>query len=124
MSTCRQEVATATTASIDGHWSTGVESQDCKTSKPPRLGIDGYHVAGSGEYVLTVEPHSEAERIGLKSGDLIVAANGRPLENQEDWLRAIRAATAADGTLSLLVHDGHTGRIHCRRGTIFSPPWA
>lgn len=90
---------------------------------PARLGVSGYHVAGSGEYVLGVERGSEAARAGLKQGDLILALNGCSLDGRGNWNRAVAKAVAGDGAVTVLVRDGRTGRIDSRHCTIFSPPW-
>jgi S1-C subfamily serine protease len=89
----------------------------------PQLGIHGYHVAGSGEYVLDVDRGSEAARVGLKRGDLILALNGRRLADRDDWDGMIGPAAAGDGAVSLLIHDAETGEIRCPRVSVFLPPW-
>ena len=81
------------------------------------------HGGGSGEYVLEVDRGSEAARVGLKRGDLVLAINGRRLADQDDWNRVIAPAAAGDGAVSLLIHDAETGEIRCPRVSVFLPPW-
>ncbi|HXH03962.1 MAG TPA: RIP metalloprotease RseP [Candidatus Competibacteraceae bacterium] len=46
------------------------------------------------EYVPTIErlvPGGAAERAGLRAGDRLLAANGKPLRNWEEWVEVVRA---------------------------------
>jgi serine protease Do len=47
--------------------------------------------AGNGLLVRSVEDKSPAGNAGLDAGDIIVTANGMPLETTADWLQTLRA---------------------------------
>lgn len=47
--------------------------------------------AGTGLLVRAVEDKSPAGNAGLDAGDVIVSANGMPLETAADWLQTLRA---------------------------------
>jgi serine protease Do len=57
--------------------------------------------AGSGLLVRSVEDKSPASNAGLDAGDIIVTANGMPLETTADWLQTLR--TNAGHPVSILV---------------------
>jgi serine protease Do len=61
-----------------------------------------YFGASNGVLVSSVTPDSPAARGGLKAGDVIIAANGKPIENSNDLTRAIREVDAG-GALDLRV---------------------
>lgn len=46
--------------------------------------------AGNGLLVRSVEDKSPAGNAGLDAGDIIVTANGMPLETTADWLQTLR----------------------------------
>lgn len=47
--------------------------------------------AGNGLLVRSVEDKSPAGNAGLDAGDIIITANGMPLETTADWLQTLRA---------------------------------
>jgi S1-C subfamily serine protease len=57
--------------------------------------------AGNGLLVRSVEDKSPAANAGLDAGDIIVAANGMPLETTADWLQTLR--TNAGHPVAILV---------------------
>lgn len=57
--------------------------------------------AGSGLLVRSVEDKSPAANAGLDAGDIIVNANGMPLETTADWLQTLR--TNAGHPVAILV---------------------
>ena len=61
-----------------------------------RAGAEGFVVSGA-------VAGSPAESAGLRSGDVIVAAGGKPVGSSGDLAAAIDAAIAADGVLQLKV---------------------
>ncbi len=71
---------------------------------PPRLGVQ-LEQEGANIRLLDVVAGSLAERTGLRKGDVIVAAAGKPLTRMGDLIRTVRAAP--DGTwLPLQVKRG------------------
>ena len=71
-------------------------------------GLDGAQFAsssissGGGVNVTEVEPDSPAAQRGLRSGDVIIAVNRRPIED----LRELRAVAQGNRILFLLVQRG------------------
>jgi serine protease Do len=57
--------------------------------------------AGNGLLVRSVEDKSPAANAGLDAGDIIVTANGMPLETTADWLQTLR--TNAGRPVAILV---------------------
>jgi S1-C subfamily serine protease len=57
--------------------------------------------AGNGLLVRSVEDKSPAANAGLDAGDIIVSANGMPLETTADWLQTLR--TNAGRPVAILV---------------------
>jgi serine protease Do len=57
--------------------------------------------AGNGLLVRSVEDKSPAANAGLDAGDIIVTANGMPLETTADWLQTLR--TNAGHPVAILV---------------------
>ena len=47
--------------------------------------------AGNGLLVRSIEDKSPAGIAGLDAGDIIITANGMPLETTADWLQTLRA---------------------------------
>ena len=80
--------------------------------------------AGFGLLLLEVSEASAAERASLLAGDLLIAANGRPLEGPDD----LAAALAGGGnekspeSLTLEFYRGETANL--RRVTVQLPPLA
>jgi S1-C subfamily serine protease len=56
---------------------------------------------GNGLLVRSVEDKSPAANAGLDAGDIIVTANGMPLETTADWLQTLR--TNAGHPIAILV---------------------
>ncbi len=59
-------------------------------NKCARLGFVGEIRATGGFQVTSVEPDGPAEEAGLMAGDVIVAANGIPVQKFDDALHAVR----------------------------------
>lgn len=83
--------------------------------------VDSADSHRDGVRVLGVTPGEQAEKMGVRSGDLVVAANGTPLAQREHaatTLRGIVDALPDRGELSLdVVRDGRTLSLH---GTVTS----
>jgi serine protease Do len=83
---------------------------------PPRLADDlawkriGIRVkaAGGGQTVASVRPGSNAARIGLAPGDVVVKLNGRSVGTEAEWRDTLVASRGANSVL-LLVRRGRTG---------------
>jgi serine protease Do len=58
--------------------------------------------AGNGLLVRSVEDKSPAANAGLDAGDIIVTANGMPLETPADWLQTLRANAGRPVALTVL----------------------
>jgi serine protease Do len=63
----------------------------------------GLKPGSDGALIVEVAPGSPAARQGLKSGDLILRANGKPVKTPADLIKAI-AQTGADDKIVLLVN--------------------
>jgi S1-C subfamily serine protease len=58
--------------------------------------------AGNGLLVRSVEDKSPAGNAGLDAGDIIVTANGMPLETTADWLQTLRINAGHPVALTVL----------------------
>jgi serine protease Do len=58
--------------------------------------------AGNGLLVRSVEDKSPAGNAGLDAGDIIVTANGMPLETTSDWLQTLRSNAGHPVTILVL----------------------
>jgi S1-C subfamily serine protease len=58
--------------------------------------------AGSGLLVRSVEDKSPAGNAGLDAGDIIIIANGMPLETAGDWLQTLRSNAGRPVTILVL----------------------
>jgi Trypsin-like serine proteases, typically periplasmic, contain C-terminal PDZ domain len=77
----------------------------------PRLGIYGHFEFGYGMVVDSVVWGTPAARSGLESGDVIRAINGRWINSQSDYFRAL---AYSGGYARLLVQDVRTGALVSR----------
>lgn len=77
----------------------------------PRLGFYGHCQWNAGMVVDAVPFGSIAKRIGLESGDVIVAVNGNWLRSQNDYYRALQYS---GGYVQLTVQDIRSGRLYTR----------
>jgi membrane-associated protease RseP (regulator of RpoE activity) len=68
----------------------------------PRLGFYGHAIAGHGIVIDRVVYGSEAHRIGLERGDIIVGVNNYRIRSADDYFRALRLSS---GVLHLRVLD-------------------
>jgi S1-C subfamily serine protease len=90
----------------------------------PQLGFCSFVISGTGEYVLSVDRHTAAARIGLEAGDVILALNGQRLQTEGAWYQAMARAAASDGRVTLRIRNGRTGHIAQRTCRVFSGAWA
>jgi serine protease Do len=77
----------------------GVLLQPVSTEVAEGLGLAGE----GGSLVANVEPDSPAAKAGLKAGDVVLAVNGKPIENVKALARAV-ADTRPGSTLTLQVN--------------------
>lgn len=67
----------------------------------------GYYGPQQGMVVSGVNNGTLANQLGLVAGDVITAVNGEPVQNADQFVKALRDA---QGTVSLSVYDTRTGR--------------
>jgi len=78
------------------------------SDEPARAGLQV--AEQGGRVVITgVQPFSAAARAGVREGQVIVSANGRPISSIAQLIDVVR--NAKDGALSLVVDDPQVGRI-------------
>jgi S1-C subfamily serine protease len=77
----------------------------------PRLGITGHFHFSHGMEVESVVYGSPAYRMGLEPGDHIRSINGRWLNTESDYFRALNLS---HGHMRLLIEDVHTGALVSR----------
>lgn len=65
---------------------TGAMLEKMSSQLADYFGVSG----GTGLLVRSVEPNSPAAVAGMRAGDVVVAANTKPVANTTDWARAIR----------------------------------
>lgn len=73
-----------------------------------QLGLDD---DASGLVVTAVDPNSEAARKGMRRGDLIVSADGRPLDDMSELEAPIMKADSDDRSIRILVRRGDGQRF-------------
>ncbi len=86
----------------------------------PTLGFTGYVVPGQGEYVLSVQPGSMAQRIGLARGDMLLSVNDRLLTREGAWRRAMAPSASGKGRVTLRFRHGQTGVVSSQTLHLFS----
>ena len=105
---------------------TSVAHAQVTNAQPPKpaLGITMSDNSLPGVVVMNVVPGSPAARIGLQSGDRILAINGKPTSTHQDVTRIIETSRA-NSQIELTVARGvWQGKLTTELGstsTIFSP---
>lgn len=90
--------------------SLGVQAQDLSPRIAAALGIKDTR----GALITDVAPNSPAARVGIRPGDLVVAADGKPVEDAQD-LRNAQGLKPLGSTLALdLVRDGKRMQISAK----------
>jgi len=90
--------------------SLGVESQDLSPRIATALGIK----SDKGALITEVTPNSPAARAGLRTGDLVVAADGKPIDDAQD-LRNVQGLKPLGSTLSLdVLRDGRHMQVSAK----------
>ena len=79
-------------------WARGVAGAEITEVNP---GLGSYFGTDVGALVLRVSPETPAARAGLEAGDVIVSANGAPVEDVNDLRRLV--SRADDGDVELVV---------------------
>lgn len=82
----------------------------------PYIGIRGITVP-AGHQIELVEPGTPAADAGLLAGDVIVAVNGEPLEDESSLLELLFAYGPGDTVTLEVVRDGATEMIELTLGT-------
>ena len=59
-----------------------------------------------GVIITEVEKDGLAEKAGVEEGDVILEIDKKPVENKEDFDKAMSAADLKEGVLLVLEHDG------------------
>lgn len=91
-------------------------------SRVPRFGFSsqfGWRYGALGEHVTRVNFGSPAQRLGIETGDAVVAVNGRQLRTANCWYNAIDRAAKHDGWVTLKIRDGRTGGLAYRTANLF-----
>ena len=84
----------------------------------PYLGVQGQTVSQdiatqynlpvtSGAYITSVIPGGPADKVGMKSGDIIVAINGQPVKSMDDVVAAVRKLKVGD-KVSVTYYQGNS----------------
>ncbi|MBD3309329.1 Do family serine endopeptidase [candidate division KSB3 bacterium] len=81
------------------------------------------HQSADGVLISQVIEGSSAERAGLRQGDIIVAINGVPVRNQQDYTEFLAEYTAGDRLTFALLRDGQSLEIEVQAEE-FSPEQA
>jgi S1-C subfamily serine protease len=77
----------------------------------PRLGFSGHFDYGHGMHVDRVSWGSQASRIGLERGDVIVAVDGQRLRSLNHYYGLLQHSGSR---VTLHIEDGRTGRVVAR----------
>jgi predicted metalloprotease with PDZ domain len=80
----------------------------------PRFGFSSFNINGFGERVTSVRWGGIAQRMGLESGDVILALNGYSLSYSGSWSDALREAMNNGGWVQLTIRDVRTGIVATR----------
>jgi S1-C subfamily serine protease len=75
---------------------------------PPMLGVSAGDASGSGAVVSAVTDDTPASKIGLRTGDMIVAVDGKPIASVSDLTTALHAHKAGDKISVTWTRDGAT----------------
>ncbi len=90
--------------------SLGVESQDLTPRLTAALGLKDSH----GALITEVAPNSPAARVGLRPGDVVVAADGKPVDDAQD-LRNAQGLKPLGSTLTLdVLRDGKSMQVSAK----------
>ncbi|MCA9269652.1 MAG: PDZ domain-containing protein [Planctomycetales bacterium] len=122
-------LAPAQAVSTTDKWPTPIQVQQSEEpaqltglSRVPKFGFVsnfGETDGVVGEHVMRVNFGSPAARLGLETGDAIVAVNGRRLTSPESWYQLIDRAMEHDGWVTLKIRDARTGTMAYRTANLF-----
>lgn len=82
---------------------------------PPVLAQQCPSGTRAGLLVMEVKPNSQAERIGLLTGDILIHGNGLALRSAEELQAALEAAMAPDGPELLVLRGGELRALRVPR---------
>ena len=77
---------------VRGRFTLGVQLIDIMSAMYARY----YNVSDLGSYISVVNPGSNAEKAGLKSGDYIVSVNGKTITKSDEVKEIIDASSLGD----------------------------
>jgi len=89
-----------------------------KSVSHPYIGVQGQSISSDiatqynlpvteGAYITNVVTGSPAQKAGLKTGDIIVAANGQPVKTIDDLIAAVRK-TPVGGQIAVTYYEGNS----------------
>ena len=86
--------------------------------KHPYLGVSVGDARGGGALVQDVAEDSPAERAELRPGDVITAANGKPVNDSDDLVAEVQATPIGDDLVLELNRDGEPLRLTATVGEL------
>ncbi len=75
-----------------------------------------------GVLVARVEPDSPASHAGIRVGDIVVEANGRPVTSPHELIREVQSTSEGDSLALLLFRGGHEQRVELVPEPFVRPP--
>ncbi len=96
------------TVPVDIYGGSGEEQPVAASSDNRAFVVPGYGDAVYGQRINKIVPNSPAFHAGLEPGDIIVDANGLPMDSKEDLVAAVQASA---GYLEMKVLDGRSGNL-------------
>ncbi|MDP9023016.1 MAG: trypsin-like peptidase domain-containing protein [Actinomycetota bacterium] len=94
------------------HARLGIQARDLTPSLARHFGID----ASEGVLIDQVEPGGPAAEAGLRPGDVVIAADGRPVAGMDELVAEIRAREPGDVLSLTVVRDGRELQIEAVLG--------
>lgn len=86
----------------------GTASASVAIQQGPRFGIRAVNNPGGGVRITEVAPNAPGHRAGFEVGDVILEINGTPIQNEQDYSKAVDASPKTMTAKVRNVHDGKT----------------